>query len=247
MIDLSPYDFADFGCSVGGSMALAAKIFDGGPAIGIDINPAKVEQTRAAGHHAVVADATRPKLFKGTVRFSMLSHFLEHLPDYKTVARAIRTAVTISDEFVFIRQPWFDSDGELFRHGLKFYWSDWHGHPMTMTSLQMYRCVRKHLESGTLARATILGHQPISGSDSDCVLPLSAPLDSKSYDAAVHGPKASVEFAVPAYKELVAVLIKRDANQLDTLLTRFPTAVPLFDERTQSSGEDTALAVGASA
>ena len=231
MIDLRPYDFADFGCSTGGSMDFAAKVFDGGRAVGIDINPVKVERSRAAGHDAVVADATNPKQFKGTVRFSMLSHFLEHLPDYATVVRAIKTAVAISEEFVFIKQPWFDSDGELFQHGLKFYWSDWHGHPMPLTSLQMYRCVRRFLAQGKVVRAAIFGNRSVTSSDSEFVIPLAAPMDSGQYDPEIHGPKPAVEFQLPAYKELVTVLIKKDADQLETLLGRFPMAVPLFDER----------------
>jgi hypothetical protein len=230
-IDLSAYDFVDFGCSVGGSMAFAKKAFNGGTPVGIDIDEKKVARTKEAGFDAVLADATNPEQFRNNVRFSILSHFLEHLPDYDTVTRAIRTAVRISDEFVFIRQPWFDSDGDLFRNGLKFYWSDWHGHPMTLTALQMYRIARDHLNSGKIARATIYGNTPVVDTDDECVVPLSVPIDTGKYDLEAHGPKPSPAIPLNAYKELVVVLAIRDADITETLLGRFPRSTLLFDER----------------
>ena len=243
-IDLSPYDFVDFGCSVGGSMAFAQKAFNGGVPVGIDIDPKKVARTREAGFHAVLADATAPEQFRSNVRFSILSHFLEHLPDYDTVTKAIRTAVRISDDFVFIRQPWFDSDGDLFRNGLKFYWSDWHGHPMTLTSLQMYRIARDHLASGKIVRASIYGNTPVADTDDECVVPLSVPMDTGKYDAQAHGPKISPPIQLNAYKELVVVLAIRDAEITETLLGRFPRITLLHDER---RGDARALPANAAA
>ena len=220
-------------------MAFAKKAFGGSCPLGIDINPEKVARTKAAGFEAVLADATRPAQFVGQVRFSILSHFLEHLPDYKTVARALRTAIQISDEFVFIRQPWFDSDGELFRRGLKFYWSDWHGHPMTLTSLQMYRVIRDHLSRGNIARATIYGNTPVMNTDDECVVPLSASMDTGKYDPEAHGPKVSPPIELAAFKELIVILAKRDPEITGTLLARFPSIQMLHDERT---GESKAVA-----
>jgi hypothetical protein len=239
MIDLSPYDFVDFGCSLGGSIKFAQVAFAGGTGIGIDIDEKKVERTREAGYEAVLADATDPRQFAGHARFSVLSHFLEHLPSYETVVRSMDTAIRISDEFVFVRQPWFDSDGELLRDGLKFYWSDWHGHPMTLTSLQMYRTVRKALEAGSIARATIYGFKAVSDTDDECIIPLSAPLNSSKYDPEIHAAKPSPPIPITAYRELVVILAKKDPEITETLLRRFPGIVTLFDER---SGEAEAAA-----
>jgi hypothetical protein len=245
MIDLTDFDFVDFGCSVGGSMKFARAAFDGGKAIGIDIDESKVERTRGAGYEAVLADATDPTQFSGQARFSILSHFLEHLPSYEAVVRSLDTAIRISEDFVFVRQPWFDSDGELFRAGLKFYWSDWHGHPMTLTSLQMYRAVRKSLEAGTIARATLYGFKPVVDTDDECVIPLSAPLNSSKYDLSLHGPKASPPSKLIAYRELVVILAKKDPQITERLLGRFPGIVTLHDEL--SAGEPVSGGAKASA
>lgn len=234
-IDLSPYDFVDFGCSVGSSMAFAQRAFGGKSPIGIDIDPKKVAKTRDAGFQAVVADATQPERFRGRVRFAVLSHFLEHLPDYRTVSRALRTAIHISEDFVFIRQPWFDADGVLFRHGLKFYWSDWHGHPMTLTTLQMYRIIRQHLDNGNIVRATIFGNTPVTDSDDVCVVPLSAPIDTGKYNLDVHGPKVSPPLKLDAFREVIVVLARRDAQITESLMVRFARLSILHDERTGPS------------
>ncbi|QNM83814.1 class I SAM-dependent methyltransferase [Sphingomonas sabuli] len=229
-IDLSPYDFVDFGCSVGGSMTFAQKAFRGGRPIGIDIDPKKVERTREAGFDAVLADATDPDQFTGQVRFAILSHFLEHLPDFDLVSKALRTAIHISSDFVFIRQPWFDDDGLLFRNGLKYYWSDWRGHPMTLTTLQMYRALRPHLDSGKIARATIFGNTPVLDTDDDSVVPLWVPLDTGKYDPEIHGPKLTPPLELEGYRELVVVIAKSDPDITGTLLSKFPRIRMINDE-----------------
>lgn len=229
-IELSNYDFVDFGCSTGGSIKFAQAAFNGGAAVGIDIDPAKVEKTRAAGYDAVLADATDPQQFDGQVRFSILSHFLEHLPSYDMVVKSLETAIRISEDFVFVRQPWFDCDGDLFRNGLKLYWSDWHGHPMTLTSLQMFRAVRRALESGLAARATIYGYKPIVDTDDECVIPLNAPLNSSKYDPEIHGPKIQPPLPLDAYRELVLIVAKTDPTITPTLLSRFPGIAMIHDQ-----------------
>lgn len=233
-------------------MAFAQKAFRGGRPLGIDIDPKKVERTKDAGFDAILADATIPEQFKGQARFSMLSHFLEHLPDYETVNRALKTAIRISREFVFIRQPWFDADGKLFKDGLKFYWSDWHGHPMTLTSLQMYRAVRPHLARGEIARATIFGNNPVVDTDNECIVPLGAPTDTGKYDPEAHGPKPAPAIELDAYKELVVVLAKTNPDITGTLLWRFPRISMIHDKRAgesslnsfQSTGEVEDTAAG---
>lgn len=212
-------------------MAFAQKAFEGGKPVGIDIDPMKVAKTKEAGFDAVLADATDREQFDGQVRFSILSHFLEHLPDYDTVSKAVRTAIHISEDFVFIRQPWFDADGELFRHGLKFYWSDWHGHPMTLTTLQMYRIIRRHLDNGNIVRATIFGNTPVSSTDDECIVPLSTPMDSGKYDAEWHGPKVQPPIELDAFKEILVVLARKDPEITATLLDRFPRSRMIHDER----------------
>ena len=77
-IDISQYDFLDFGCSTGGSMRFGQQRLGGKRGLGIDIDEQKVAATRMAGYDAECVDLTDPKRFSGKVRFTILSHFLEH-------------------------------------------------------------------------------------------------------------------------------------------------------------------------
>ena len=54
----------------------------------------------------------------------------------------VEKACSISKDFVFIQQPYFDADSYLFKKGLKLFWSDWRGHPNRMTSLDFNLLLR---------------------------------------------------------------------------------------------------------
>ena len=122
------YDFIDFGCSAGGSIQWAKRLLNGTKGLGIDIDPKKVAATREAGFDAIIYDINKIPPRK-LVRFTVLSHFLEHIPNLIDVKNFIRNACEISKDFILIKQPYFDADGYLFQLGLKTFWSDWHGHP----------------------------------------------------------------------------------------------------------------------
>ncbi|RFP90972.1 hypothetical protein DZK27_01495 [Rhodobacteraceae bacterium 63075] len=203
-IDLSKYDFVDFGCSAGGSMEFAKKHWGYDNGIGIDIDPRKVEKTRALGFNAEIADLTKPMSFSGKARFSILAHVLEHIPNARMAAQIMRTAAMISSEFILIRQPWFDSDGPLAQKGLKLYWSDWDGHTNHMSSLQLYLPLKRMQDEGLISAFSIWGNTPVKGSGDSVVVPLDSPLDRHHYDPETDMPKADIEFDFPCYREVMA-------------------------------------------
>ena len=96
MIDLTGYDYVDFGCSSGGSMIYARDHLGGGRGVGIDLDAKKVAATVSRGFDAVVGDLSAAPSFHGNVRFSMCSHFLEHVSDLDTARRCLDTALSIS-------------------------------------------------------------------------------------------------------------------------------------------------------
>ena len=207
-VDLKGYDFIDFGCSAGGSIDWARRRFGGRRGLGVDISPNKVAAARAAGYDAMQADGARLDQFAGKVRFATMIHFLEHLPSIEAARKVAGTALQISRDFLYVRQPWFDSDGPLMRQGLKLYWSHWRGHPLPMTSLQAYVLFEELRRTGRCARFALYGRTPITSSDDEAVLPLSAPGDSHQYDADRDGPKPSVALD-GVFTELVAIAAPR--------------------------------------
>lgn len=199
------YEFLDFGCSRGGSIAYAKKLFEAeGDGLGIDIRDDKIRQAREAGHRAVRFDILEiPD--QRMVRFVTMLHFLEHTEGYSQARAFIGKACRIVRDFVYIAQPYFDADGQLLQRGLKLYWSDWVGHPHTMSTLALYRILREILEAGGISNFSIALFHPIYSSDNEAILPLETGEDQLGFDPAVHPQKPVVDFEFPVFREVRAV------------------------------------------
>lgn len=219
------YDFIDFGCSKGGSMSFAMTRLGAGRGLGIDIDARKVEQTRALGFDAVEYDLTGLGRLPDAVSFCILSHFLEHLPGFSAAKRSIDAAITASRDFVLIRHPWFDADTELFLRGLKFYWSDWHGHTHHMRAFDLYRAVSRNEK---VSEVRLLGRDRVTGSGHHTILPLSAGLDRHKYDAERDGPKPDVAFDFPAFRETVCLVGLSPRADLDAIAAKLGGCEPFY-------------------
>ena len=205
-VDFRNYDFVDFGCGQGGSIDAAERLFGGRRGIGLDIDPRKVEAVRQAGFEGHVCDVTKISSKNNSVRFVMMSHFLEHLPGRNDAVACIKSACDLSREFVFIQQPCFDADGYLFSLGLKSYWSDWRGHAYHMTSLDLYNCLRSLREKGVIHRFSIYGAKPVLSSHDTCIHPVSSAVDQHDWDPSEHGPKPIIEFSWGIFREIKALI-----------------------------------------
>ena len=222
------YDFHDFGCSTGANIAYTNEVLPSLRGLGIDIAPPKVAAARESGHDAIVFDILELRERK-QVSFVTMSHFLEHLPSLVVARSMIAKAISVSKDFVMIRQPWFDADGELLRRGFKFYWSHWSGHRNKMTTLDFYAILSEALHAGRIQRFSMYGRSPVSGSDHVSIIPLSAPRNQHQYDVGTHGPKALEQFDFAAYKEIVVRVDIGEAGQADALQSRMSPLYEVFD------------------
>ena len=76
-----------------------------------------------------------------------MHHFLEHIPSILDENNIIKQACSVIDDFLIIRQPYFDADSYLFSKGLKLYWSNWEGHPNHMALLEFHNVLMPMVES----------------------------------------------------------------------------------------------------
>ncbi len=233
-LNLSQIDFFDIGCNKGGSLRKYGAMFgatDRG--IGIDINIDRVVETQRAGFSATQLDLADldVSLHEGQLRFCTMIHVLEHIPSHFRVRTMIQNACRLSQEFVFIKQPWFDADPMLFRHGLKFLWSNWEEHPNRMTLLELRNILQPFLEAGMIRRYSLYGADPISDSRDVNIHPLTAPPDQEGYDEAIHPPKSLVKFDQPVYKDAVAILdIAGDRTEwIESRLAQDSKIIRLYD------------------
>lgn len=221
------YDFIDFGCSKGGSLKFGQEVLGGLNGIGLDISPSKVEQTRALGFEAAEVDVTQLGSFPNFTRFVTMIDFLEHLPDQFLVKKCVEAACETATDFVFIRQPWFDSDGYLFRNKLKLYWSDWTGHPNTMTSLELHRIM---CSIPKVKRWRIYGKKIITDSSDEAVHPLISSPDQHGWQEGRHEPKPDMVFAEKVFYQLGCIAVLTDNSDiLDAVEKKAKWSEVLFD------------------
>lgn len=219
-LNLQDYDFVDFGCSKGGSIAYAQKTFKAKRGIGIDISETKVEATRAAGFEAILGDVRILSAHRNAVSFVTMLDFLEHLPGIKDAKTCIQSAADVARDFVFIRQPWFDSDGYLLSQNLKLYWSDWIGHPNAMTSLELHNILSRTRDVECFR---IYGCGPVKGSEDLAIHSLSSPVDQHDFEQGKHPSKPIVDFDQPVFRQILCLAtLKGSEMPLDTLEKMVP-------------------------
>lgn len=164
-----------------------------------------------------------------------MSHLLEHLPSPQMSEKIIETACLASRDFILIRYPWFDSDGMLAQNGLKLFWSDWSGHTNHMTSLELFLILRRLQARGALSAFRIYGHEPVSTSAADCLIPIDAPIDQHHYNPAKHGLKPTPDFALnfSCFREIVGIARIHSGHSLE--LPAVMKRLTLLMERTETA------------
>ena len=208
--DLEDFDFLDFGASSGGCIDFARAKLGGRNGLGIDRDPKKIEQMRAKGYCGAVGDVTALDFPDDSVRFVTMSHVLEHLRDLGEVRRTLECASKVATDFLFIRGPYFDADDLLRDLGLKFFWSDWHGHPCHLTTGQL----RTILRDLGLTDLNIEKKYVVKDSSHEAIHPSSSPRDQHEYVAGTHPDKPFVVFDPPLYKEMVCYVRLRPGTRM---------------------------------
>lgn len=217
MVEDNKIDFLDFGCSSGGSLEFAKKRFMGNNGLGIDINPEKIRKAINSGFNALCFDINDIPDIK-LVRFVIMSHFLEHISSHNDVKSYIRKAINISNQFVYIQQPYFDADPYLFRNGVKLFWSDWSGHPNRMTSYELWHYLRNLQNEGLNFTFSLHAHKKIFDSNDPCILPLASKIDSNFYNINIHPAKEpSVVFEENVFYELIALIVMPNCDYKEIL------------------------------
>lgn len=201
------FSFMDFGCSEGNSMLQAKKMFEvRTEGLGIDLASNKLETASEKGLSVAQFDiGTLPD--EEIVDFVTMVHFIEHLNGSTQAKEFIEKACGVARDFIFIRQPYFDADPNLFHLGLKCYWSDWRGHRFHMTSLEMYALLRDLKTRGVISDYSIHFAYDISDSSNPAIIPLSAGFDQFDYDESIHAEKdPNITFGFPVFREIRVII-----------------------------------------
>jgi hypothetical protein len=191
------YEFADFGCSSGGSLKHCLKRFGARSGVGIDIDSDKIAKARAAGCDAMEADLHALSGRKA-VRFVSMMQFLEHLPGLEDVERVIAKAASLATDFLYIHHPSFDDEEYLRSQGLMLYYQHWSGHTAHILRDDFFEI----FERLDLLQYHVRPIQPVESSDHESIIPVEAGINQHQYDLEKHGDKPSIQFPRPIYQHM---------------------------------------------
>ncbi len=227
--NIKDYDFLDLGCGTADGYYHVKKIFGKHKGLGVDIDKEKINKAQKIiaqnkelkENYTVICDDVQnftKNNANNNFQFSIAIHFLEHLPGYDITREILYSALSISKEFVYIVEPFFDLDAQLLKIGLKTYYSDWSDHKNLLTSLQFYRLGRDFLKSDNIKDFVIFGIEPITDSSSPYILPINAPINSHEYNSIIHPPKNNNIKFKGLYKDIGVFFLKKDNIPIEKYL-----------------------------
>lgn len=181
-------DFIDFGCGTGGSIDWDKNRFGGDNYIGIDNRLSNVQIAINKGYNVILGDITNDNLKLPQSRYITMLHFLEHLKNEQEVEKVIKKSIELSTEFIFIKVPFFDGNDYLKELGFKLTWTDWIGHPVSVTSNMLKKICEKFELQYNIGNI-----HPIKDSFSNEIVPYSAPVDTIYYEEKL-GQKNYIKF-----------------------------------------------------
>lgn len=125
-------------------------------------------------------------------------HFLEHVPNKEWAYKLVKAALTNSRRFAWFRLPSFEQDdktgeGVLKKHGMRFTWTNWLGHPTHWLVSDCVGAIREW-EMEFPERKFDLQIRPadyIESMEDTRVVPIDTPVDVNEYHVK-YGPKPSI-------------------------------------------------------
>jgi hypothetical protein len=183
------FDFIDLGCSKGGSLDFCRRRMEARDGVGVDIDPLKVAEARAAGVEAYVGDAANLNI-ESSVRFVSMMDFLEHLPSLDTVAAVLASAAQAATDFLFIVHPSFEGEEYVRLLGLQQYWHSWSGHTAHIHVSDYCQM----LDQLGLHQYVIRYKHPVRDSTDSSIHTIASGRNQGPYDGAVHPAKPVVRF-----------------------------------------------------
>ncbi|MFQ5952107.1 MAG: hypothetical protein ACE5JK_01720 [Candidatus Omnitrophota bacterium] len=199
---------------MGGSIDFAKYLLGGKRGLAIDNDPQKVNIMRREGYECVLGDVIRIDLPADSVRFVVMIHLLEHLPDRESIEKSIKSAAKVATDFIYIRGPYFDADEYLESKGLKFFWSDWTGHPYHLKTDEL----RSTLDDLGLNNYKIVKFNEVLDSSHPAVHPINSPKNQHRYKWRKHPAKPFVKFKEKLYTEFICYVQLRPFENWENII-----------------------------
>jgi hypothetical protein len=165
--------------------------------LGIDRQDRYKKDVEKKGYAFRTADLLDPDFAYPAAQVYLAFDFLEHLPSIIDAQKVLRRMVEASEVGVWLRCPSFENDPRLATAGLRFAWTNWHGHPAHFKIEHAMEAVgwlrQRH---GYKLKTKVVENQKITSSTVVSIVPVSAPVDTRKYTQDL-GPKKRATFTPP--------------------------------------------------
>jgi hypothetical protein len=196
------FDFLDFGTHKGGGIRVGESL-GGKLGLGIELRDAKVVEALSRGFYVLSEDAFLVPRMPKVVRFAVLSHVLEHLPDEATAYLVLQKIAGYCSDFLFIQQPDFSAETFLWRQGLQFAHTKMKGHMWRPSTTRMMEMIW----SLGFGRFLVGGQTPVRASSNQWLH--RADVQSRTlwkHDASKDPPKPQVTFEPPLFRDIAIAI-----------------------------------------
>jgi hypothetical protein len=139
-------------------------------------------------------------------------HFLEHMPNKEWARKIVQAALTNAHHMAWFRLPSFQQDdtgeGALRKHGMRYTWTNWRGHPTHWLIEDCQEVIEKCDRQYNL---TIKPAGYVRSMADSRVVPIDTPTDVTRYHSDL-GPKPNVILTQPIVSEW-DVVVRFDENK----------------------------------
>lgn len=165
--------------------------------LGIDRQDRYKKDVEKKGYSFRTADLLDEKFAYPAAQVYLAFDFLEHLPSIELAQLVLIKMIEASEAGVWLRCPSFENDPRLSEAGVRFAWTNWHGHPAHFKIEHAMEAVGQlRQERGYKLKTKVVENQKTTTTFADSIVPLSAPVDTRKYSSDL-GPKKKVIFKPP--------------------------------------------------
>ncbi len=158
--------------------------------LGIDRQNKYENDVVGQGYHFAALDVTTEDAFDKMPEadYYLAWDFLEHLPDKQWSDHLVKVMLHKARKGVWCRMPSFEQDestgeGALKALGLRFAWSNWHGHPSHYLITECVEAINAYkltTNRGSISVKVKPGRR-VRGTDDINVIPIDSPIDTVKY------------------------------------------------------------------
>jgi predicted O-methyltransferase YrrM/glycosyltransferase involved in cell wall biosynthesis len=185
--------------------------------LGIDRDEQYRTEVTQKGYEFLAANIISPDFVWPEADHYLALDFLEHLPDREWSKKVLIQMCRHATAGVWLRLPSFEQDsvtgeGALKKHGLRFAWSHWSGHPSHFLVEDAMQALYEGLKDAQWSHR-LEQRKLIHDSNHPDVVPIGAPINTVKYDPNL-GMRPQVQFVPPIVGQWeLIVSIQRKASE----------------------------------